>query len=288
MGLFTSDLFLKAYAPVRGAVPIYGHNMWIVKRGFVTLAECSPLNGFIDRPNLTDILDTAMQNGAWSILFTSGNTLTHKEFREIPPYPTLLAFRDFKPDKRLRSHLRKAEKLKLQVKDGKAESIRHLLDSLWDKLGRSIPIDFYSALEAEGVGSTIYAIDNGYACSGIFYLVGDRGERYLYSMATDPNYRESQATSFLIMEFLRKSFEDAAPYVDLCGCSVPSIYEFKKHFSSTVAWRRRYLAVLNPLWYLLWFNVRHLFRNRSDHILERERWRSLLVDELVRAKTGLD
>ena len=102
MGLLTSDLFLKAYAPVRGAVPIYGHNMWIVKCGFVTLAECSPLNGFIERPDPKDILGTALRNHAWSVLLTTNETIAHKEFRELSPYPTFLTFPDFKPGKKLR------------------------------------------------------------------------------------------------------------------------------------------------------------------------------------------
>ena len=286
MGLFTSDLFLKAYAPVRGAVPIFGHNMWIVKRGFVTLAECSPLNGFIEQPNPTDILETAVRSHAWSVWFTSDKTVAHKEFRELPPYPTFLTFPEFKPGKKLRWALRKSKKLKLIVEDGKAVAIRHLLDKLWERLDRSISIEFYLTLEAASVGRTIYAIHDGHICTGLFYLIGTNGERYMFSLATDPKYRGTDVTSFLVAEFLRRSFEEGTPYVDLCGCSVPSIYAFKRHFASTVAWRPRYLAVLNPLWHLLWFQMRHLFRSRSDHIPEREQWRSLLVDDLARTKTG--
>jgi hypothetical protein len=51
MNVFTSDVFLETFAPVIRGAPFLGHQMWVVRRGPVKMAYCSPWNGFIDDSN---------------------------------------------------------------------------------------------------------------------------------------------------------------------------------------------------------------------------------------------
>lgn len=285
MGVFTSDEFLKAFAPARGAEPVYGAQMWVVKRAFVTMAECSPWNGFIEEVNPDNVLSTARNHNAWVVTFTSQGMIVDKRFSPLSPSPTFLTFPDFAPPKKLRWSLRKAEALHTSIGAGTWSELQKPLAQLWQRLGRGIPPSFYTILEKSGDGHSILAKVNGESAAGLFYLTDhDRG-RFMYSLATEPKYKGSELTSLLIYYFLRSSFEEGAPYVDLCGASVPSLYLFKKQFASTIAWRPRYIAVMNPLWRLAKLRARYLYRDQSAHIPERDRWQDYLVGGLLAKRT---
>jgi hypothetical protein len=280
-GLFTSNLFLKAFALVRGSDPIYDSQMWIVKRAFVKLAECSPWNGFIADPETEFIVQAAKEHGAWVVTFTSQAIINDPRFESLPPSPTLLTFPDYAPSKKVRWSLRKASRLKASIEPNASSEMHPLLDHLWERLGRGIPDEFYSILEGAGVGHTLLARVGGKPVACLFYLVDDDKVHYLYSLATSPAYMGSEITSLLVSSFVQKSFAEGAPYLDLCGASVPSIYMFKKQFASTIAWRPRYIATMNPLWNLAKLGAPYLYRDLSSHIPQKDRWRSHIVKDLV-------
>jgi hypothetical protein len=285
LGIFTSDIFLKAYALARGAEPIYGSQMWIVKRPFVKMAECSPWNGFIDDVNAETLLRTARKYGAWMVTFTSQNMIDDKRLQPLPASPTLLTFPNFSPDQKLRGKLRKASALNGTIEPGNWRELQKPLSGLWSRLGRAIPAEFYSILENVGDGHSILARVKTETAAGLFYLTDQDKVHYMYSLATTPEYKRSEITSLLVSEFLKMAFDNGAPYVDLCGASIPSIYVFKKRFASTIAWRPRYIGTLNPLWYLVRPRAGLLYRDQSAHIPERDRWRDYLVKDLVTART---
>jgi len=245
------------------------------------LAECSPWNGFTADPETERIIRTAKEHGAWVVTFTSQLLVHDLHFQYLPPSPTFLTFPDYTPSKKVRWSLRKASRLKTSIESGASSEMHSLLDHLWERLGRGIPEDFYSILEDAGVGHTLLARIDGKPVACLFYLVDDDKVHYLYSLATSPAYRGSDITSLLVSSFMQKSFAEGAPYLDLCGASVPSIYMFKKQFASTIAWRPRYIATLNPLWKLAKFGASYLYRDLSSHIPEKDRWRNYVVKDLV-------
>jgi hypothetical protein len=285
LGIFTSDDFLRAFAPARGAEPVYGSQMWIVKRAFVIIAECSPWNGFIEEVNPDKVLTDARSHHAWVVTFTSQDFIEDERFRSLPPSPTFLTFPDFAPKKKLRWSIRKASELGASIGPGRWNELQKPLSQLWVRLGHAIPASFYSNLENSGEGHSILAEVNGETVAGLFYLTSHDHARYMYSLATESRYRGSELTSLLVFSFLKTAFEDGAPYVDLCGASVPSVYLFKKQFASTIAWRPRYFAEINPLWRLVQIRARYLYRDQSAHIPEEEDWQKYLVKNLIEKYT---
>jgi hypothetical protein len=285
LGVFTSDGFLRAYALARGAEPVYGSQMWIVRRAFVKMAECSPWNGFIEEVNTDTILGTARKHRAWVVTFTSQSLVDDKRLQSLTPSPTFLTFPDFTPGKKLRWSIRKASDLNATIEPGNWKELQKPLSHLWERLGRAIPAEFYSLLEGAGDGHAILARVKGETVAGLFYLTDYDKASYMYSLATEANFRGSEITSFLVFSFLKAAFDQGAPYVDLCGASVPSLYAFKKQFASTIAWRPRYIGVMNPLWRLVRLKAAYMYQDQSAHIPEKERWRDYLVKNLI-AKRG--
>lgn len=255
--------------------------MWIVKRTFVTLAECSPWNGFIANPETERIIRAAKEHDAWVVTFASQLIIDDPQFESLPASPTFLTFPDYSPSKKVRWSLRKASRLKASIEPSASSEMHSLLDHLWERLGRGIPDEFYSILEDAGVGHTLVARIEGKPVACLFFLVDDDKVHYLYSLATSPAYRGSDITSLLVYSFVQESFAEGAPYLDLCGASVLSIYMFKKQFASTIAWRPRYIATLNPLWNLAKFGAPYLYRDLSSHIPQKDRWRHYIVKDLV-------
>lgn len=286
MGVFTSDVFLKAFALARRAEPLYGAQMWIVRRALVKMAECSPWNGFIEDADPAGILETAREHGAWTVTFTCQDMIEDSRFQMLPPTPTLLTFPDFVPDQKLRRKLKKAAVVKPSIEHARSREMQELLLRLWGKLGRAIPNDFYSILEEGGVGHTLLAKIEGKAAAGLFYITDYDGANYMYSLATDAAHRGTEITSFLVYSFLLTSFENHAPYVDLCGASIPAVYVFKKRFSTTIAWRPRYIAVLNPLWKIVNIRAKYIYADQSSHIPEKKHWRRYLVKDLIGKRTS--
>ena len=284
MGVFTSDSFLRAYALARGAQPVYGSQMWIVKRAFVRMAECSPWNGFIEEVNPEQSLNVARHHNAWILNFTSQSIVDDYRFSLLPPSPTFLTFPDFIPSKKLRWSIKKASTLHATIEPGNWIQLQKPLSRLWERLGRAIPSEFYSILEESGDGHSTVAKVNGESAAGLFYLVDHDKGRFMYSLATDAKYKGSELTSLLVFSFLKTAFEEGAPYVDLCGASVPSLYIFKKQFASTIAWRPRYIGIINPLWHIARLKALYLYRDQSAHIPEKEDWREYLVKDLISAK----
>lgn len=287
MGVFTSDLFLRAFALARRAEPLYGAQMWLVRRAIVSMAECSPWNGFIEDVDPAAILETARDHGAWTLTFTCQEIIEDSRFQTLPPTPTLLTFPGFVPDQKLRGKLKKASALKASIEHGRSTDMEELLAHLWTKLSRGIPISFFSILEEGGAGHTLLAKVEGKAAAGLFYVTDYDGANYMYTLASDPAYKGTEITSFLVYSFLQTSFSNHAPYVDLCGASVPAIYTFKKRFSTTIAWRPRYIAVLNPLWKIAKNWAKYLYADQSSHIPEKEQWQRYLVKDLIKkGKSG--
>jgi len=287
VGVFTSDLFLRAFAPARGAEPLYGAQMWLVRRSVVSMAECSPWNGFIEDFEPDTILQTARDHSAWTVSFTCQQTIQDSRFQMLPPTPTLLTFPEFVPDQKLRGKLKKAAPLKASIEYGKATDMEGLLVDLWTKLGRGIPMSFFSILEEAGVGRTLLAKVDGKTMAAVFYVTDDDRANYMYTLVSDAASKGTEITSFLIYSFLQTSFANHAPYVDLCGASVPAIYTFKKRFSTTIAWRPRYIAVLNPLWKIAKNWAKYLYADQSSHIPEKEQWQRYLAEDLIKkGKSG--
>lgn len=269
----------------RGAEPVYGSQMWIVKRAFVRMAECSPWNGFIEEVNTDAILEAARRHSAWVVSLTCQNIIDDRRFQVLTPSPTFLTFPDFVPGKKLRWSIRKASALKAIIEPGNWKELQKPLSHLWERLGRVIPVEFYSILESAGDGHSILASVKGETVAGLFYLTDHDKASYMYSLATEANFKGSEITSLLVFSFLKVAFDQGAPYVDLCGASVPSLYAFKKQFASTIAWRPRYIGVINPLWHLARLKAAYMYQDQSAHIAEKDRWRDYLVRDLTSKHT---
>lgn len=248
VSVFTSDVFLDAFSPVINATPVYGKGIWIRHGRFINKAEGSAWNLFVKNPNVGDMIDVAKEHGCWFLRFTAAEPVEDEHLGPPTPSPTLLTLPDFNPNKEVRWSVRKAEKAGFEVEPCEAAEIQPILDQLWTRLGRGIPKIFYETLENAGFGKALVARMGDQACSGLFYLTDEDNVWYMYSLATDPSFKSSQVTSFLVYSFIRKAFEGGAPYVDLCGSSIPSIAEFKKQFASKAHYRPMYEVSLNPLY----------------------------------------
>jgi len=248
------------------------------------MAECSPWNGFIEEVNPDQLLNAARNRKAWIVNFTSQMIIDDHRFSALPPSPTFLTFPDFTPTKKLRWSIRKASALHPAIEPGSWVELQKPLSGLWERLGRAIPSEFYSILEECGDGHSLIAKVDGESVAGLFYVVDHDKGRFMYSLATDAKYKRSELTSLLVSSFLKTAFEEGTPYVDLCGASVPSLYMFKKQFASTIAWRPRYIGVINPLWHLARLKALYLYRDQSAHIPEKENWREYLAKDLISAR----
>jgi hypothetical protein len=248
MSLFTSDVFLDAFSPVINATPVHGKGLWIRHGRFINKAEGSAWNLFVRNPNVNEMIDVAKEHGCWFLRFIAAEPVRNEQLDAPIPSPTLMTLPDFSPNKDLRWSLRKAEKAAFRVEPCRAADIQAILDQLWTRLGRGIPKTFYETLEKAGFGKSLVARAGDQAASGLFYLTDEENVWYMYSLATDPAFKSSQVTSFLVYSFIRRAFESGAPYVDLCGSSIPSIAEFKRQFASKEHHRPMYVVSLNPLY----------------------------------------
>jgi hypothetical protein len=280
VGLFTSDLFLDAFAPVINAKPIFGHRMWITKRSIVKMGYSSPWNGFIENPDIFDLMQTGKKEGCWAITFVSSNLIDLPEVKELSPVPTIIVQPDYRPNKKVRWAEKKAREAGYEVYESSYAEAEKCLLLLWSKLGRSICKHFYERLISAGVGDFLVCkdkLDN--VASVLFFLRDEKNVFYMYTLASDPKYYKTQATMLLVSEFIRKSFSENARYVDLCGISEPAIYRFKSNFSDTIRFRPRYLIVLKHLlWNMAKFGSHTIYKNLSKDIPNSENWKSYLVD----------
>jgi len=284
-GLFTSDLFLRAFSFFGS--PVYGHQMWIRKKAFVKVAQCSPWNGFILSPDLDDIIETAEEHNCWAVTFTSQKLLDDERLTQLSPSPTPIVFPNFRPDKKLRWSIRKAEQQDFKLKSVSIESAYPLFEDLGRRIKAVIPYGFYEILEDAGYGKTLVLEKNGEVVSALFYIVDVDKLHYMYSLATREEYKPTQATHHLVYSFIKQAFEDKAPYIDLCGCSVPSVYLFKKQFASEIYYRPRYLIVLKPyLWRLVRWKA-GMYRDLINHIPDHENWRSKILEDLYKSRIDI-
>jgi len=248
VSVFTSDTFLAAFSAVINATPVYGKGLWIRHGRFVNKAEGSAWNLFAKNPNVEDLIRVAKDNRCWFLRFVAAAELEDSRLPPAVPSPTLLTFPDFKRSKDLRWSIRKAEKEGFTVDTCKAADIQSILEQLWARLGRAIPLRFYQTLENAGIGKALVSRLGDRPCSGLFYLVDEDNVWYMYSLATDAAFKSTQVTSLLVDTFIRSAFENGAPYVDLCGSSVPSIRAFKKQFATKEHIRPLYEIPLNSLY----------------------------------------
>ncbi len=279
MSVFVSDAFLSAFSTVRGDLPVYGERMWIGKAKWIKYAFCSPWNGFIDDPDVELIEETARKHGAVFVKFKSDRLLHDSTAQELSPRPTLVTFPDYSPPKEVRWAVRKAESSGLKVRDGTVDVAYPVLRQLWETIPATIPKEFYDVLVDENVGSFLCVYDSGRIVSSLFQVIAD-GVYYMYSLATLERYLRKQASMLLVSHFLRQAFTEGARYVDLCGCSIPSIYRFKKQFSSEIRYRPRYLIELKSLtWSLLrrFGRARGMYRDLIGHLPHHLNWRENLV-----------
>jgi hypothetical protein len=248
LSVFTSDVFLDAFSPVINATPVYGKGLWISHGRFISKAEGSAWNLFVRNPNVDEMIDVAKEHGCWFLRFIAAESVENERLNAPIPSPTLLTLPNFSPNKDLRWSLRKAEKAGFTIESCRASDIQSILDQLWTRLRRGIPQTFYETLEKAGFGKSLVARTADQAASGLFYLIDEENVWYMYSLATDPAFKSSQVTSFLVYSFIREAFESGAPYVDLCGSSIPSIADFKRQFASKEHSRPLYIVSLNPLY----------------------------------------
>ncbi len=276
--MFTGDAFLRAFALVQGDEPVLGEEIWIRRRGPVKYAYASPWNGFISNPDPNSLITAAHSKGCWALTFTSDVLMADGRLHELAPVPTPIVFPGYNESKKVRWSLRKAEKTRFEVHDSSAHEIQAVFLSLWERIGRRVPPDFYRILEDSGHGRTLRASKNGEVASGLFYLVDESKVHYMYSLATAPKFKGTDVTTFLVHSFLERAFAEGAPFVDLCGCSVESIYRFKSQFTSEIRFRPRYIAVLRTnLWRLIKWRVVSMYSGLPAHIPVKNDWRTLLV-----------
>jgi hypothetical protein len=278
VSVFTSDVFLEAFAPVIRGTPFLGHQMWVVRRGPVKMAYCSPWNGFIDDPNLAELIPVAKERECWALTFTSAGLLNDCRVEELSPVPTLIVSGDYSPSKKVRWSIKKALSIGFDVAAVPANVGYPVLSSLWGKLGRGIPLSFYQKLEGAGIGHTLVATLEGKPISALFHLADDDGARYMYSLATLEEHRHSQVTTLLVHRFLEEAFGSNAPFVDLCGCTEEPIYQFKSQFSNRVMFRPRYLHVIKKsLWKLVSWRSSTLYRDLVPSFIDDSNWKERIV-----------
>jgi hypothetical protein len=248
VSVFSSNLFLDAFGLVINATPVYGKGLWIRHGRFINKAEGSAWNLFTKNPEVESMIDAAKSYHCWFLRFTATMPLHEKGLGPPIANPTLLTLPDFEPKKEVRWAIRKAEKMGFDVEPCPAADIQPLLDQLWTRLGRGIPQRFYEILEQARIGKALVARLRDQVCSGLFYLMDEDDVWYMYSLATDSSFKSSQVTSFLVHSFIQQAFKEGAPYVDLCGSSIPSIAKFKRQFASREHVRPMYEINLNPLY----------------------------------------
>jgi hypothetical protein len=276
MSVFTSDIFLEAFSSVINATPVYGKGLWIRRGSFINKAEGSAWNLFAKNPNVNEMIEISKRYRCWFLRFTAAAPLDDDRLGTPMPSPTMLTFPGFRPNKDVRWAIRKAEKSGFRVEPCHVAVIQPVLDQLWTKLGRGSPQRFYELLEKAGIGKALMARLGDQICSGLFYLVDELRIHYMYSLATDPNYKGSEVTSLLVWSFIRQAFEKGSPYVDLCGCLVPSIANFKHQFGSGIYYYPRYLIVLNPLWHLVkWKST--INKRSTEHLYNIRNWKDYVV-----------
>jgi hypothetical protein len=244
------------------------------------MAYCSPWNGFIENPDIPDMIRTAKKEGCWAITFVSSNLVDSPEVKELSPVPTLIVPPSYKPNKKVRWAEKRARELGFEVYESNYTEAEKCLLLLWKKLGRPISKYFYERLISEGAGNFLACKNkSGDIASVLFFLRDEKNVFYMYTLASDPQYYKTQATMLLVSEFIRKAFSENARYVDLCGISEPAIYRFKSNFSDTVRFRPRYLIVLKRLlWNIVKFGSHTIYKNLSKDIPNSENWKLYLVD----------
>jgi len=278
VGIFTSDVFLDAFAPVISGFPLHGKQMWIVRRAFVSFAYCSPWNGFIEGPDIDQLVSTAEEKGCWALTFTSSDLVDDQRLEELSPVPTLIVSNDYSPSKKVRWSIKKALSIGFDVATVSANVGYPVLSSLWGRLRRSIPLSFYQKLEGAGIGHTLVATLNGKPISALFHLADDDGARYMYSLATLEEHRHTQVTTLLVHRFLEEAFGLNAPFVDLCGCTEEPIYQFKSQFSNQVMFRPRYLHVIKKsLWKLVSWRSSTLYKDLVPSFIDNSNWKERIV-----------
>jgi hypothetical protein len=244
-------VFLDAFSPVINATPVHGKGLWIRHGRFMNKAEGSAWNLFVRNPNVGEMIETAKEHGCWLLRFVAAEPVEDERVGRPIQSPTLYTYPDYTPNKDLRWSVRKAEKTGFTVEPCRSAEIEPILEQLWTRLGHGISKTFYQILESAGFGRALAAKLNGQVCSGLFYLTDEENVWYMYSLATDSYFRSSEVTSLLVYSFVRMAFEEAAPYVDLCGSSIPSIAAFKKQFASKVHYRPSYEISIHPLYPLV-------------------------------------
>jgi len=277
-GIFTSDTFLDAFAPVIGGTPVFGHHMWIVKKFLFRMAYCSPWNGFIKHPHLDDLLSAARREGCLALTFTSSSLLDDPRLEELSPVPTPIVPRDYSPSKKVRWSVKKAQSFGFDIMTEPAETAYPVFSGLWGRLQRGIPLSFYLELERSGLGHTMVAKESGKPISALFYLEDEDDVRYMYSLGTLREFIHSQVTTLLVHSFLEKSMASGSPYVDLCGCTEPSIYRFKSQFTDQIMFRPRYLHVIKKvLWNLVSWKSSTIYKDLSPPFIDKRNWRERIV-----------
>ena len=280
MGIFTSDTFLDAFAPAIHGTPLFGHKIWVVKKAFVSIAYCSPWNGFIENPDLNELVRVAGEKGCWALTFTSSDLVDDPRLEELSPVPTPIVPRNYAPSKKVRWSLKKAQSFDFDIAPVPAEVAYPVFASLYGKLQRGIPISFYQKIEKAGIGRAIVAKKSGVPVSALFYLEDEGNIRYMYSLATLDEFMHTQVTTYLVHTFLEEAFASSSPYVDLCGCTEEPIYRFKSQFTDRVMFRPRYLHVLKRLaWKLVAWRSNTLYKNLSPPFIDDRHWKERIVGE---------
>jgi len=278
VSIFTSDTFLDAFAPVIDGTPLFGHAMWVVKKAFVRIAYCSPWNGFIENPNVSELISAAEEEGCWALTFTSSDLIDDPRMEELSPVPTLIVPRGYSPSKKVRWSAKKALTFGFEVGRAPAEVAYPVFSVLWGKLRRGFPLSFYQKLESAGVGGAMVARETGKPVSALFYLTDERGVRYMYNLATLEEHRHTQVTTLLVHKFLEDAINSNAPYVDLCGCTEEPLYHFKSQFTDQVMFRPRYLHIIREvLWNLVSWRSSTIYRDLSPPFIDKRNWKERIV-----------
>ncbi len=279
MNIFQSDVFLQAFSKVKGDRPLLGRGMWVHEGRFFKHAFCSPWNGFADisSSDLDELAGTASMQECLMLRFTSKRMLDDSRMESLPPLPTVITFPSYEPDKKVRWAVKKSEKEGVEIRDAKMEDSYFLLESVLNE--RIIPLEFYKILEQAKLGRALVARHQDKTAATLFYVVDEKQIHYLYSIGADVELsKETQASMLLMSEFLKRSFGAGAPFVDLCGCSVERIYQFKKQFGSKVAFRPNYILPLNRLkWKVARKFALELYAPVPAHVPNTDSWASNLV-----------
>lgn len=276
--LFTSDEFLEAFAPAIGGVPIYGEKTWVVERLFVKMAYCSPWNGFIKDPSVDDLISAAEKHGCWAMTFTSAGLVEDPRLDELSPVPTPIVSGKYSPSKKVRWSVKRAQSYGFEVGNISVDAAYPVFSRLWDRLRRGLPASFYRRMESIGAGQTIAALKSGQPVSCLFCLTDEDGVRYMYSLATLPEFKETHVTTLLVHTFLERVLGSGTPYVDLCGCTERAIYRFKSQFTDQIMFRPRYLHVIKkPIWKLVSWKSTTIYSDLVPPFIDGSNWKSRIV-----------